>query len=152
MTTHERRTEEQVKMHFLLQQDEDGYPPMAVESVWAYRDEGPCYRLDNIPWFANQATLDDVVEANEDEGVLYYASTVRSSGNSLIRVLYHEGTDPSEVRRPLAEMGCVTELCGAFPLIAVSVPMTVDLRGVQVFLSRGAEESKWEYEEPILRQ
>ncbi len=42
-----------VKIVFELQQDEDGYPPVTRESLWATPTDGGLYRLDNIPFFAH---------------------------------------------------------------------------------------------------
>jgi hypothetical protein len=40
-----------VKIAFKLEQDEDGYPPAEVETVWAQEDNG-YYIIANVPFFA----------------------------------------------------------------------------------------------------
>ena len=48
---------------FQLSQDEDDYPPFDSEQLWAFPYSGAqqLWSLDNTPFFANQATLGDVV-------------------------------------------------------------------------------------------
>ncbi|MCK6592214.1 MAG: DUF4265 domain-containing protein [Polyangiaceae bacterium] len=140
------------KILFDLEPDEDGYPPIGSETVWATHIENNRYRLCNIPFFAREATLDDVVEVKEEGGVLVYKDIVQRSGNSLIRVIYHNETEREELCRGLRALGCVTELNNIHRIVAVSVPPNVQLEAVQAFLQRGEEQGLWGYEEPILMQ
>jgi hypothetical protein len=142
-----------VRVFFALEQDEDGYPPVGVETLWARKDgETGRLVLDNIPFFATQAALGDVVSVTHKDGKAWYESTLQRSGNSLIRVLCHKGTDPSAVRQDLEKMGCATEWLPAYCMVAVSLSPSVELTRVQEMLQQGAAEDKWGYEEPILMQ
>src|SRR5262245_25386664 len=95
------------KIHFTLEPDEDGYPPCAVESVWGKEDSEGNFVIQNIPFFVTDATLHDVVAAapSPEDGVLEYKAMVRPSANSLLRVVYYDGTDPAEVWTQLEELG-----------------------------------------------
>lgn len=67
-----------VKVHFRLVQDEDGYPPVAVESVWAQPGMNSReYVLDNLPFFVREATLGDTVLVREEEGHCWFEAVVR---------------------------------------------------------------------------
>src|SRR5690349_21666617 len=80
-----------VKVHFRLEQDEDGYPPAGVESVWAQKGAKENeYIIDNVPFFARDATLGDTVTVREEEGRLWFERIVHRSGNSLIRVVFFD--------------------------------------------------------------
>jgi hypothetical protein len=142
----------ETKMHFQLRPDADGWPPVAVESVWVTALDDGCFAVGNIPVFAVEATLDDIVEAEWNGAELRYKATVRASGNSLLRVIYAKGSDPAGVRGGLTALGCSTELDDRHGIVAVNVPPHVDLVSVQDFLARGAREDKWDYEEALLRQ
>ena len=72
----------QKKIVFPMEQDDDGYPPATTESVWASEAPGGYYKLDNIPFFESEATLDDVVEAINHDGELVFSRIVRESKNS----------------------------------------------------------------------
>jgi len=145
-------THPQRKVVFRLVQDEDGYPPATTESVWAREAPSGYYKLDNIPFFEAAATLDDIVEASKQDGELVFVRMVRESDNSLIRVVYYEGTDPRFIRDELEDLGCSTEWMEQYSLVAVSIPSNVALAAVQHFLEEGAAQDKWDYEEAILRQ
>lgn len=140
------------RIFFTLEQDDEGYPPVGEESVWASKRDDGRFTIDNIPFFATAATLGDVVEAEEDEGVLRYKTTVQHSGNSLIRVLCHKHADPKSAQEELEGLGCQTELLSEYRLIAVNVPPEVRLGDVQKLLARHREEGEWGYEEPLLCQ
>lgn len=140
-----------VKIHFRLEQDEDGYPPVAVESVWAKEQPDGSYVIDNAPWFTREATLGDVVEAEEEDGALYYSATRSESGSSLLRVVFLTDEEPTSVREALLELGCSSELAGAWPLLAIDVPADAELDAVRAMLDEGEEQERWEYEEAILR-
>jgi len=140
------------KIVFRLEQDADGYPPVAYEGIWAIYQEGSRYLIDNIPFFTREATVGDSVEANNRDGELIYVRTLTQSGNSLIRIVYYEGTDPAILRKDLEHIGCSTEWDGDHQLIAINVPPEVMLNDIQEFLQTGFDQDRWDYEEVILRQ
>lgn len=143
-----------VRLFFSLEQDEDGYPPVAAESLWAVpTGQSHEYALDNIPFFARQATSGDVVQAREgDGGVLWFERMVKPSGKSLLRVTFFQYVKVQEVRGFLKQMGCSTEWDNTHRLVAVSVPPDVNLEPVQSYLSEQAQLGYLDYEEPLLRQ
>lgn len=140
------------KIFFNLEQDEEGFPPVGVESVWAIETNGGDFVIDNIPFYACQATLGDVVEVVSSHLGLRYVSTRKQSGNSLLRVVFFEGHDPTMLRSDLEKLGCSTELSHLQSLIAVNVPPTVLINDVRRLLDEGCGKGFWDYEEPILRQ
>jgi hypothetical protein len=142
-----------LKVHFQLVQDEDGYPPAAVESVWAQPTTKPGeYVLDNVPFFARDATIGDVVLVREEDGHLWFNKVVHRSTNSLLRVVFFDRTAVERVNERLVNLGCSTEHLKAHNLLAVSIPDTVNLRDVQSYLQSEAGAGVLDYEEPILRQ
>lgn len=142
-----------VKVHFRLVQDADDYPPASVESVWAHKTTGPGeYVLDNVPFFAREATIGDVVLVHEEAGDLWFCGVARRSENSLIRVVFCDPAAFEKVNGRLVALGCTTEYLEAHHLLAVCVPSEVKLRDVQDYLRSEARAGKLDYEEPILRQ
>ena len=133
-----------------LERDEDGYPPVDLERIWIEQIDENTAKVDNIPFFSKEVALGDVVRFEKFGEELRYVSTVRRSGNSLVRVVYYPPADPTELRRCIEELGCETELDAAHTLIAVSVPPGEHIKSLQAFLE--ASESKGEsgYEEAIL--
>lgn len=139
------------KVIFALEQDKDGYPPVGYESAWVVDLGEGRFLVDSIPFFAREATLGDTITAAEENGELRYADTIERSGNSLFRVVYFEGTDPSEIRRALSSLGCSTELNDVHRLIAVNVPAEVRLKDVRAYIEPGFSSGRWDFEEAILR-
>jgi hypothetical protein len=140
------------KILFRLIQDDDGYPPVSFEGVWAIHQGGDRFEIDNIPFFTREVTLGDVVEAIERGGELDYVRMVEQSGNSLIRIVYYDGSDPAALRKELEQLGCSTEWNSDHQLIAVNVPLEVKLSNVQEFLQEGFNQDRWDYEEAVIRQ
>ncbi|HUA80914.1 MAG TPA: DUF4265 domain-containing protein [Dyella sp.] len=142
-----------VKIHFRLQQDEDGYPDIAVESVWAKpSDASDEYVVDNIPFFVRDVTIGDTLKAHEEDGSLWFDCLTRRSSNSLVRVVFFDRECKPRIAQELTDIGCQVEYFEKYNLLAVSIPGDVKLPDVQAYLWREAEAGNIDYEEPILRQ
>ena len=143
---------EPVKVHFQLEQDEDGYPPIAVESVWAQPSAGENeYVIDNVPFFTRDATLGDTVAVRRDGGDLWFERTVHRSRSSLIRVVFFDRSVVKDVQDHLISLGCQAEHFEVYNLLAVSVPPSTALESVQDYLQAQARAGTIDYEEAILR-
>jgi hypothetical protein len=142
--------EEYVKIFFELEQDEDGYPPASVESLWARPVGEGLFKIDNIPFFATGVAVDDVVAAIPDGGMLQYKDVVQPSGHSTLRIIVYEESQAAEVRALFKRMGCSTELSHIPGLIAVDVPPSVSLESLRRVLDEGRSQGRWDYEEACL--
>lgn len=144
-------SEQLVKVFFELQQDEDGYPPVTCESMWATPVGDGLYRLGNIPFFARGVACEDVVSAvRRDDGTLGFAEVVRPSRHSTLRVIIYEASEVPALRQDLEALGCDTELSHIPNLFAVDVPPAVPLDEVRRLLEAGTASARWEYEEACL--
>ena len=142
----------EVKINFKVQVGDDGYPPVAIETLWA-RPVEVGYVIDSIPFFTSDATSGDRIRAQlGDEDALWFAGIVERSGNSLIRVVFFDLTCEDALAAKLKEMGCGTERMPQFKLMAIDVPSEVDLAEVQAYLRDRNSAGLIDYEEPILRQ
>lgn len=142
-----------VRVHFQLTPDEDGYPPVGVETLWVETSANATeYVIDSIPFFVRDATVGDTIAVREEEGQRWFDSVVAESSNSLIRVMVYDRSRVPAVREQLRALGCETEYNGHHNLIAVNVPSTTSLARVQEFLAQEATADRVGYEEPILRQ
>jgi len=142
-----------VKVYFQLAQDEDGYPPVAVESVWAQpganRRE---FVIDNVPFFAREATLGDTVVITEEAGTRWFQAVLHRSSNSLVRIVFFDRTCVQRVSDHLTALGCSTEYMREHNVLAVNIPDSVRLTEVQAYLQAESALGTLDYEEPILRQ
>ena len=142
----------EAKIFFKLDVDGDGYPPVAVESVWARSGEKAGeYIIDNIPFFTKEATDGDVVAASQDDkGNLWFHEVLRPSRNSLIRVIFFVTDQLESVREHLIALGCATEYFGTYGLLSVSVPAQIDLSSIEQYLDEHRESGAIDYEGAIL--
>ena len=141
-----------VKVTFRLAQDEDGYPPYAVEDLWATgTDISTDFVIDSIPFFARVA-LGDRVRVIQTEQGLEFGSVIACSSNSLIRVIVYDADRIPEVREHLRRLGCSSEGFKGLKIVAVNVPAEASLVAVQNYLQQLKDDDAAGYEEPILRQ
>ena len=123
-----------VKVAFPLAQDEDGYPPVNWEHLWARRVGDSLFELDNTPFFARGVSYRDLVRAEEAEGMNVFRELVRPSGHSTIRVILFDQGLTGGLRRSLHDLGCASEAGHVPDLIAIDVPPTVNLTDVRKLL------------------
>lgn len=141
-----------VRIHFPLVQDEDGYPPVAVETVWASPTVSPHeYLIDNVPFFARDATIGDVVRVREEDGQHWFDGVVHRSTNSLVRVVFFDQESVERISTALVALGCSIERLKEHSLMAVSVPRSTKLTEVQTYLQLETDAGAIDYEEPLLR-
>ncbi|KAF0811251.1 hypothetical protein IGB42_04273 [Andreprevotia sp. IGB-42] len=139
------------KINFNLTQDDDGYPPVSVESLWARKKED-FYVIDNIPFFTVDVAFGDLVKAKPDmDGNLWFAGLIESSAHSLIRVVFLDLKKKDWVIEKLKSLGCATEKMDDFNLLAVDVSEKIDRILVLEFLKEGLSLGYLDYEEAIIR-
>lgn len=137
-----------VKIFFRLVRDEDGYPPVEVESMWAIsRPEG--YELDSIPFYARGIALGDIVQTKTaPDGGLEFDRVVRRGGHSTYRIWLRDPRpdDPQFTIDELRGRGLAVE--SPFPyLLAADVPPAVPLEDAEAFLFTGEDSNRWGLQE-----
>lgn len=104
-----------------------------------------------VEFFAREATLGDTVRAREEHGLFWFDRLQKSSGSSLIRVVFFDVKRMVEVNRMINSLGCRTEYFKERKLLAVNVPIEAELSAIQVYLQSEADRGGIDFEEPILR-
>ena len=137
-----------VKILFYLQKDEDGYPPVEVESVWAIPKERD-YEINSIPFYVKGIALGDLVRADPaEDGALEFRSVLRRSGHSTYRILLlkKDTSDPQKTIDELIRLGLSVE-SDLDILLSVDVPPDIDESFIRSYLFKGIDEGRWEVEE-----
>ncbi len=143
--------EESVKINFAIKQNEDGYPPVENESLWANKSSAG-YVLDNIPFFTNEATLGDTVSVTIDNyGNFWFDKNIANSSNSLIRIVFFDIEFKDRIRDYLNNMGCSTEFIEEYGVLSVDIPKNVIYDDVLEYVESQAKNGRIDYEEPIIR-
>lgn len=146
-----------VHLIFPLVQEEDGYPGVGSERLWAKKIDNHLYEVDNIPFFVKGISAGDLVTAEEKEGALFFKELEKKSSSSTLRVILFGENDGVKkesallLRSQLNKMGCETEGSHIPNLISVGIPQVVSLKLVTDYLENGMREGKWEYEDGAIR-
>ena len=143
-------SEHHVKVLFHLEQDEDGYPPDRVETLWAIEMGDGLYKIDNIPFFVTGIAVEDIVSAEPEAGMLVYKEVVHPSGHGTFRVVVYDHDEVPGVRGLFKQLGCSTEQSHLRGLIAVNVPPSVPWDDLKRVLDTGRAQDRWDYEEACL--
>ncbi len=135
-----------IKISFHLEIDEDGYPPVSVETLWAQK-EGDGFRLGNTPFFARGVAFRDNVYAVPVDGMLEYKWVLKRSGHGTVRVVMLEEADTEKTREEFRKLGCRSELSHIPGLFAVDIPPMDDYSAVRNFLKQGLDNGQFDFEE-----
>jgi hypothetical protein len=137
-----------VRVSVEIEQDEDGFPGVAVERLWCRR-MGPHSQVDNIPFFIKGLAWGDVISARLDSGELWAHELIAESGHATIWILVRDESPVDEVRAILSRLGCSSEASHLPRYILVDVPATVDRELVRAALQDGEVGGRWEYAEGV---
>ena len=135
------------RIYFPLAHEADGYPPVSGETLWATAVGPGAYRIDSIPFFATRVSLGDVIEAEMIDGMPTFERVRQRGGHSTLRVAIYDLAAVPELRSAIKELGCATELSHLPRLVSVDVPASASLETVRAFLTAGADQGRWDYEE-----
>jgi len=140
-----------VKIGFYLEQDEDGWPPITRENLWAVDLGEGRYRIDNIPFYVLGISDGDLVAAvTEEDGRLVFSELVEASSNSTFRLIVSDQEKTSEVRTMFRDRGCPSELV-SHGLISLHIPESVAMRPIAALIEQGEKDGRWGFEEGALR-
>jgi hypothetical protein len=137
------------KVLFHLEQD-DGYPPVAIEGIWTRLING-IHLVDNIPFYAYGVGPGDQISVKQDPEGLWFDKLIKPSGVSVFRVFIKDRNDIPAVRGALLDLSCPSEIDAQMGLIAIEIPVNVDLMPVLNYLMEGQETEKFDFEEGVLR-
>src|SRR5260370_8042204 len=141
-----------VKVYFELPEEEDGYPPDRVESLWAEQVGPREFKIDSIPICVLGMARGEVVAGCTDEqGELYFKELLRSSGNSVFRLYVFDEKEVPALRRMLRDLGYESEQSYAPSLVAVEIPANRPIHHFLDLIVKQAKENHLEYQEATLR-
>jgi hypothetical protein len=132
-----------LKVIFLLERDERGYPPVERELLWCNPGPAGTYEIANIPYFVRGIALWDLVRVEHDPLGPRFAGRVMTRNHSTIRLA---GPDLDIAERELRALGCDAEWSGRWNILAVDVPHEVAVRA-RGYIEAGAATHRWDYEE-----
>jgi hypothetical protein len=139
------------KIAFYLEQDDEGYPPCNVETLWVTEIEPGLYRIDNIPFYVQGISFKDIVSVEEVEDEIYFKQLVTPSGHSVLHVVVFDESKIDVLLKTLKHMSCDIEQSNIPILFSVDIPESIDIQPIIDFLQQGQDSGFWEYSEASLR-
>lgn len=112
---------------------EDNYPPVSEESIWGVDLGNNLFKINNIPFYSKDVSFGDTVSVVDIDGVLHYKKTIKSSGNSTIRIIFFDGKEIEDCINAIQKMGCDYEKFSS-TFIAINIPITTNLEIVLDYL------------------
>lgn len=142
------------KIIFQLEIDEDGYPPVAFEGIWAVPLPNGHMRIDNVPFYVSGISLGDEVEVKCDtntNGEHWFFCLTKPSKNSTFRVSVSDLSNLSRIRQQIEALGCKAEVDETAGLIAFTVPGEMKIHPILDYIVDGKESGEFDFEEAALR-
>ncbi len=141
-----------VKIGFKLMQDEAGYPPATIETLWANRLRENKYQILNTPFFATGVSYKDIVIAEEDvsrDNQLSFTRIEEMKGHQTMRSIFFDESVKEDVISKIVNAGCAAEYFKEYKLLAIDIPAAVDINVIRNVLTEYTPE-KLDYEESAL--
>jgi len=142
-----------VRIRFVLDQDEDGWPPAESEGLWAVPLGGDLYRVDNTPWFVRGVAAADTIEARVDEnGLLCFVQVHERGGRVVVRVIPRAdgplGCSLKAVLEMFEPLGVTGEgMASPVNMVALDIGPDALLSSIKSLLVSGEADGLWYYEE-----
>ena len=114
------------KVFFRLDVNEDGYPPVGIESLNAKKLSDGTFQLDNTPFFVEGIALGDIVSADlipDSDERYWFDEVLAQSDNQSLSIILIDNNSSDEVALKLKALGCYCEYgeFGNLKMLAVSV-------------------------------
>ena len=144
----------EIGVDFPIEIEEDGWPPLAVESLRAIFSAPNRARIDNTPFFAKRVALGDVVSVigNGHNGKFTLDKIIESSGNSSIAIILRDHGCKQQLVEYFSVANCFCEFgeFGATKMLAASVPSIRSYFDIFIFLTRLEERGQISFAELCL--
>ncbi len=119
-----------VKIAFVLDQNEDGFPPIRVELLNAVTAADGTYEIKNAPFFTPNIAYGDIVRATCTDVANQYdfAELVKGSTYTSLSIIILDASIDTAVMNLLRGKDCVIEYgeFGVYRVLAVAVPIETD--------------------------
>lgn len=139
------------KIHFQLE-NEDGFPPIGVETLNACASDDGNFELVNAPFFIRETAYGDIVSAAlSADGRLEFVNCVKPSDYKAISVILMEPAIRTLLIDDLRGKNCIIEY-GEFPgfkMLAIAIPKTTDYGPIKLLLDEYQNSEKLSYAELV---
>ena|GEM_PF-157610 len=134
-----------------LLQDDDGYPGVDLEALWAEPVAVDRWRIVSVPYYAYGLSVGDTVTTATDEVGTWAVSVVGRGGHSTLRVLALSESTSTTVQAALEDAGAVCDQSSSASLFAVDIPPDTYFAAVDEYLESVEEVGVVEYEDTCVQ-
>jgi hypothetical protein len=121
---------ELVKVVFHLEQNEDGYPPIAVEMLNARMLENGTFQIQNAPFFTENISYSDIVKASPTDVPEQYRfdEVIEQSSFTSLSIIILDLSMETFLMDLLRGFDCIIEYgeFGVYRVLAIAVPDTTE--------------------------
>jgi hypothetical protein len=121
---------------------------IAEESVWVQPLRSGYFKIDNVPFYAYNISLNDIISVENENGVLYFDELIQSSGHSTIQIIFFKKSEI--ILKKLEELNCSWEGMQNIPYYALDIPLNVNYRIIKSLLDNAVENQVLDYKEACL--
>jgi hypothetical protein len=122
---------------------------IAEESIWV-NSTGEYYQIDNIPFYAPNLALNDIVSVEEDNGTLFFDKLIEPSGHSTIQILFFKEKEAKRVLKEIEQLNCKWEGMKDKPYYAIDIPFAIDYSTIKNLLDDELSKGTLDYKEACL--
>ncbi|UOO89216.1 DUF4265 domain-containing protein [Vitreoscilla massiliensis] len=135
------------KVHFELEVDEEGYPPVNCEQIDCERVEGDVFVVKYMPFYSKEVALGDLIFTELIQHERLFKKVKSHSDNSTIRIVFYENKPHqiSAILNELSEKGLVHEKFSE-QFYALNLPKGIDIVKILRYLESLENEDILSYE------
>lgn len=117
------------------------------ESVWV-KPVGEYYQVDNIPFFAPNIAVGDIISVEGDDGFLHFNELISLSGHSTVQIAVLDVKEKDRIIKQIEIFKCTWE--GFKRIIAIDIPPLLEYKKIKHFLQSELEKQVIDYKEACL--
>jgi len=129
-----------VKIDFPLDVDEDGYPPISVETMNGIKLENNLIQIDNTPFFIEGIAVGDKVRCNKSKKNKNYqfVELIEEGKNKSISIIFINDACKEDVYQYLKSLNCYCEYgeFRDFNMLAVDIKDSVRYSDIEQYLMK----------------
>ncbi len=111
---------------------------IAEETIWV-KPVGTNFIVDNIPFYAPNLALEDIISVEDDEGIFYFDELIKPSGHSTVQIIFFNESDTEPILKKLENFGCKWEGMKNKAFFALDIPPDSAYKKVKAFLNEQFE-------------
>ncbi|MDP9514868.1 DUF4265 domain-containing protein [Pseudomonas protegens] len=139
------------KITILLKQDDDGYPPVAAESLWGIKQGETTYIVDNTPYYIYGLSKGDLIDTRQENNELIATVVIQQGGHSTLRVFAENAQDKANIIKTLQQLGAHCSVTHSLSLFSVDVAPECRFEPIDAYLCSIADDDQIAYEDACLQ-